>query len=200
MSEIKLFDRWSYDGIEVSDPGLEAYINLTPVIVPLSGGRHAKQQFYKSKQNIVERLINRLFVAGHKGKKHLFSSGHNVGKTFNVSNIVIDAFAIVEKKLKKNPIEVLVKGIENSAPIEEVTTFRKGGMTSREGVVTAPQRRVDLALRHMSQGTYLNSTKNSKPAAECLADELIYAYKNDMKSRAVSEKQRREKESQGARS
>ncbi len=71
--------------------------------------------------------------------------------------------------------------------------------TSREGVVTSPQRRVDLALRHIGQGTFSSSVKNRKPAAKCLADEILLAYKNDMKSKAVSERQRREKEAHGAR-
>ncbi|MCK5234208.1 MAG: 30S ribosomal protein S7 [Candidatus Aenigmarchaeota archaeon] len=199
MDEIKLFDRWQTETVKVNDEGLVSYINLDPVIVPRSGGRHAKHQFYKSKVNIVERLINRLFVAGHKGRKHKFTSGQNVGKTFGASKIVVDAFGIIEEKTKANPVEVLVRAIENSAPIEEVTTFRKGGMTSREGVVTSPQRRVDLALRHIAQGTYASSVKSRKSAASCLADEILLAYKGDMKSRAVSEKQRREKESQGAR-
>ncbi|MEA3229600.1 MAG: 30S ribosomal protein S7 [archaeon] len=199
MSDIKLFDRWSFDDIDVKDSGLVDYINLTPLMVPKTGGRFAKHQFYKSKLNIVERLVNRLFVAGHKGRKHKFSSGHNVGHTFNVSGIVTDAFEIVETKTKKNPVEVLVRAIENSSPIEEVTTFRKGGMTTREAVVTSPQRRVDLALRHITQGTYARSVKSKKSAAQCLADELILAFNNDMKSKAVSERQRREKEAHGAR-
>ncbi|NOQ56099.1 MAG: 30S ribosomal protein S7 [Nanohaloarchaea archaeon] len=197
--DIKLFDRWETEGIKVNDPGLVGYVNLKPVLVPRSGGRHAKAQFYKSKLNIVERLINRLFVAGHKGRKHKFTSGQNVGKTFTATKIVVDAFEIIEKNMKTNPVEVLVRAIENSAPIEEVTTFRRGGMTSREGVVTSPQRRVDLALRHMTQGTYASSVKSPKPAAQCLADEILNAYKNDMKSKAVSERQRREKEAHGAR-
>ncbi len=199
MDEIKLFDRWQTEGIKVEDLGLVNYINLDPVLVPRSGGRHAKHQFHKSKLNIVERLINKLFVAGHKGRKHKFTSGQNVGKTFTVTKIVVDAFGIIEEKAKVNPVEVLVRAIENSSPIEEVTTFRKGGMTSREGVVTSPQRRVDLALRHIAQGTFASSVKSKKPAAACLADEILLAFKGDMKSKAVGERHRREKEAHGSR-
>ena len=76
MPEIKLFNKWSVEGIEVLDPGLKRYINLKPVIVPrLSHGRHAKKQFYKSEVNIVERLMNHLFVPGHSGKNHKLTSG-----------------------------------------------------------------------------------------------------------------------------
>ncbi|HDD71709.1 MAG TPA: 30S ribosomal protein S7, partial [Candidatus Aenigmarchaeota archaeon] len=75
MTEIKIFGKWSTEGIEVKDPGLVRYINLEPRLLPRSGGKYAKQQFYKSKMNIVERLMNKLMVPGHRGKKHLISSG-----------------------------------------------------------------------------------------------------------------------------
>ncbi len=58
--EIKIFDKWSTEGIEVKDIGLAKYINLQPVVIPRSGGRHAKHQFHKSKMNIVERLMNKM--------------------------------------------------------------------------------------------------------------------------------------------
>ena len=60
MTEIKIFDKWPVAGIEVKDIGLAKYINLQPVLIPRSGGRYAKQQFHKSKMNIVERLMNKL--------------------------------------------------------------------------------------------------------------------------------------------
>lgn len=199
MTEIKLFNTWSTEGIKVSDPGLVNCINLNPTIVPKSGGRHAKNPFYKSKLNITERLINKMFVAGHKGKKHKFTSGHIVGTTTKTAKIVIDAFHIIEEKTKKNPVEVMVKAIENSAPFEEVLTYQRGGIFARESVVTAPQRRVDLALKHIAQGSYQRCVKTKKTAAESLSSELISAYKNDPASYAIQEKTRRDKEAMGAR-
>lgn len=198
-SEIKLFNTWSTENIKVSDPGLVKYINLSPVIVPKSGGRHAKNPFHKSKLNITERLINKMFVAGHRGKKHKFSSGHNVGTTTKTTKIVIGAFNIIEEKIKKNPVEVMVKAIENSAPLEEVLTYQRGGIFARESVVTAPQRRVDLALKHIAQGSYQRTVKKKKSAAQGLSEEIISAYKGDPASFAIQEKTRRDKEATGAR-
>lgn len=196
---IKLFNKWESTGITVRDPGIAPYINFEPILAPKTGGRHERKQFYKSKLHIVERLINKLFVAGHRGKKHKFSSGQNIGKTQRICNIVKNAFEIIESRTKKNPIEVLARAIESAAPIEEVISFQKGGIFTRESVVSAPQRRVDLALKHIAQGTYQKSVKNKKSAAECLAEELILAYNNDSKSFAINEKVRKEKEAVGAR-
>ena len=39
-TEIKLFNRWSFENLEVKDPSLIKYINLQPIIIPHSGGKH----------------------------------------------------------------------------------------------------------------------------------------------------------------
>lgn len=196
LPEMKLFGRWSTAGIQVKDAGIKDYINLDPRLVPKVYSRFmAKRQFYKSKSSIVERLINHLFVVGHKGKKHKLTSGRNVGKTGHAISAVIKGFEIIEGQTKINPVEVLVRAIENSAPLEEVISYQRGGIFVREAVVTAPQRRVDLALRHITQGTYKKSFASKKTAAQALADEIIAAYKKDSAgSYAVSEKNRRERE------
>ena len=195
---IKLFGKWSYD-VEIKDIGLSKHITLTPVLIPKTGGRHAKQQFYKSKLNIVERFLNRMFVAGHKGKKHKVTSGRNVGKTYRLLKTLREAFEIIEKKTKKNPIEILVRAIENSAPKEEVITYQKGGIVAREPVIVSPQRRVDLSLRLLVQGAYHKRHRNKNNASSVLANELILAYNNDPQCFAISEKNRREKEALSSR-
>ena len=197
-SEIKLFDKWSFEGIKVVDRGLQDYVSLHPVIFPKSGGRHAKQQFYKSKVNIVERLLNKMFVPGHRGKKHKISSKNCTGKTETNVRLLLEAFTIIEKKTGQNPIEVLVKAIENAAPIEEVLTYQRGGIFVREAVISAPQRRVDTALKHIAQGSYGKAFQNPKPASECLADELMAASRNDQGSFALAERLRREKKNKNA--
>ncbi|MFH0928748.1 MAG: 30S ribosomal protein S7 [Candidatus Aenigmatarchaeota archaeon] len=200
MSEIKLFDKWDTAGIAVEDPGLRKYINLKPVIVPRSFGRLSGKQFHKSQMHIVERLMNRLFVAGHRGKKHRVTSGMNVGKTFSVIDIVMDTFSVLEKKTGKNPVEVFVRAIENSAIREEVTAFQVGGIIVRKAVITSPQRRIDLALRLITQGSYHKAAKSPKKMNACLADELLAAYNNDSQnSFAIKGKERIEREAGGAR-
>jgi len=200
MGEIKIFGKWSTKGIEVKDPGLVKYINLEPRLFPRSGGKYAKQQFYKSKMNIVERLMNKLMVPGHRGKKHVISSGRCVGKTAIQYKIVKKAFEKIEQITKKNPIEVLVRAIENAALREEITSYQLGGIIVRRAVVTSPQRRVDRALRNIAQAAYRKSFGKKQNIVDALVDEIIAAYNNDAsKSEAIREKERIEREAEGAR-
>jgi small subunit ribosomal protein S7 len=66
--------------------------------------------------------------------------------------------------------------------------------------MTAPQRRVDLALRLIVQGSFQKATNNPKRMADTLADELYAAYNYDpQNSHAIREKERIEREAAGAR-
>ena len=84
---LKIFGKWSTD-VVVKDPGLKDYINLSAYHVPYSAGRTIGKTFWKSKKSIVERLIGKLMTAGHKGKKHYWTSGTNTGKITTVYKIV----------------------------------------------------------------------------------------------------------------
>lgn len=200
MSEIKIFDRWGVEGIEVKDFGLRKYINLQPVIIPKSSGRHSKKQFHKSKMNIVERLINKLMVPGHRSKKHVLTSGRCVGKIFIHYKIIKETFERIEQQTKKNPIEVLVGAIENVALREEITAYQVGGIILRRAVITSPQRRVDLTLSNIVQTAYRKSFGKRETMVGALTNEIIAAYNNDAsKSEAIKEKGRIEREAEGAR-
>jgi small subunit ribosomal protein S7 len=200
MGDIKIFDRWDTEGIQVRDRGLERYINLQPVIVPKTGGRNASQQFHKSHMPIVERLINKVMVPGHRSKKHVISSGRVVGKYITAYNIVKRAFETIESRTKKNPVEVLVAAIENSATREEIAAYQVGGIIVRRAVITSPQRRVDLALKIFAQTSYRRSFGKKETMEDALAEEIIAAYNNDAtKSEAIKERERIERESEGAR-
>ena len=199
MTELKLFNRWGFD-VEVNDPGLKPYINLKPIVVPKTGGRYSQQKFYKSKMNIVERFANKLMVTGHRGKKHFLSSGRNVGKTQTIFNLIKEVFEKLEKKTKKNPIEILVRAIENAALREEITSYQMGGMIVRKAVVTSPQRRVDAALTVITQSAYRKAFGKKISMADALVNEIFYAHQNDAsKSEAIKEKERIEREAGGAR-
>jgi small subunit ribosomal protein S7 len=200
MEKMKLFGKWSEEGIEVKDIGLRNYINLQPVLIPRSGGRHAKKQFHKSKMNIVERLMNKLQVPGHHGKKHILTSGRAVGKTLIHYKIVKETFERIEQQTKKNPIEILVRAIENSALREEITQYQVGGMILRRAVTTSPQRRVDLALSNIVQSAYRKSFGKKETIVDALTVEIVAASNNDAsKSEAIKEKERLEREAEGSR-
>ena len=188
MSEIKFFNRWSAEGIEVNDVGLRSYITLAPRIMPKTGARYAGNRFHKSNTFIVERLAAKLLTAGHKGKKHFMSSGHNTGKKDKALTVVENALAKCELQLKANPLQILVKAIENAAPREEVIAIEYGGARYPKAVDVAPQRRIDLALRYMVQGAYVKSFNKKKKIEDSLAEEIIAAYKLSQASNAVSKK------------
>lgn len=196
---MKIFDTWEISGIKVSDQGIEKYINLDSVLVPRSSGRNVKTQFHKSYYSIVERLMNHLLIAGHRGKKHKYSSGHNGGKAIKAYRIVFDCLKLIEDRLKKNPVEVLVKAIENAAPREEITTIEYGGARYPKSVECAPQRRIDLALRYMVQGAYAAAFGKKKKTHQALADEIINAYNLNMQSFAIAKKLELERQADSAR-
>jgi len=179
---MKLFKKWSFEEVEVNDPGLKRYVSLRPVHVPHSMGRHEHKKFRKSGMNIVERLIN-----------NLMQPGKNAGKKLRIVNIVRNTFEIVNLRTGENSIEVLVRAIQNSAPCEDTTRIRYGGIAYHQAVDISPQRRVDLALRFLTEGARKASFNNPRPLEECLAEELILAANRDMKSNAIQRKNEMER-------
>src|SRR3989338_7506007 len=101
MGEMKIFDKWDVKEVVVNDMGLINYINLSPRMTPKSSGRLSKRQFYKSKMNIVERLITKMMVPGHKSKKHFITSGRVVGRYVTTYNIVMKAFDRINERTNK---------------------------------------------------------------------------------------------------
>ncbi len=186
--EIKLFGKWSFKNVEVKDPGLQRYISLRPVVISHSMGRHEHKRFRKANVNIVERVAN-----------NLMRPGKNAGKKAKVTNVVKNALELVNLRTGKNPVEVLVKAVENSAPCEDTTRISMGGIVYHLSVDVAPQRRVDLALRHITDGARQASINNPRSIDECLAEELIMAGNKDMKSFAVAKRNEMERVAQASR-
>ncbi len=188
MVEVLAFNKWSTEGIKVDDPGLQRYITLKPKIVPKTGARYHGNKFHKSRIFIVERLINKIMVPGHKTKKHFKTSYKITGKAHTSYDIVEETFRLIEKQTKENPIKVFVKALENAAPREEIITIEYGGARYPKAVESAPQRRVDIVLRLITQGAYHRCFNSKKGIVECLAEEIINAYKLDKASNAISKK------------
>nr|MCK4930440.1 30S ribosomal protein S7 [Nanoarchaeota archaeon] len=199
MVNVLAFNKWDCSGIKVLDPGLVRYINVKPVIVPKTGARYAGNRFHKSKLFIVERLINRVMNPGHKGKKHFRTSRHCTGKGAGAVKIVEEALKIVESKTKKNPVEVLVKAVENAAPREEIITIEYGGARYPKAVEMSSQRRVDTALKFFVQGAYHKAFNKKISAEESLAREIIGAYNSSGDSLAISKKFELERQADASR-
>jgi small subunit ribosomal protein S7 len=187
--KIKLFNTWPFDDIEVRDFTLTDYINLKPIIMPMSCGRHTHKRFWKSDISIVERLINRLLAPGFldskiKGKKSSYGSG----KKSQIIKAVKTAFTLIEQVTDQNPIQVLVDAICNAAPREETTRIAMGGISYASAVDIAPQRRVDLAIKYLTQAIGKKSHNSIKKFEEIIATELIAAGRNSQNSSAVKKK------------
>ncbi len=185
---VKLFGKYTFDDVTIADPGMRRYIDLTPVNVPHSGGKHAVRQFAKAKMSVVERLINNMM----RTKKW-------TGKKLKAYKAVEDSFDLIAKKSGKNPIQLLVDALQNAGPREEVTRLQYGGISVPKAVDVAPSRRVDLALRNITTGALESSHGSKKSIAECLADEIMLASKNDMNSFSIAKKEEIERVSASAR-
>jgi small subunit ribosomal protein S7 len=177
-----LFGKWSFAGIEIADPGLKRCISLRPVYVPHSMGRHEHGRFRKAEVNVVERLVN-----------NLMRPGRSAGKKVRTINLVRNAFEIIHLRTGKNPVEILAKAVENSAPCEDTTRISYGGVVYHMAVDVSPLRRVDLALRFISEGARKVTFGNPRSYEECLAEELVLAANNDMKSEAIRKKNEMER-------
>ena len=110
---------------------------------------------YNSK--LVTKLINTIMYDGKKGV---------------AQKIVYDAFAIVESKLGRNPLEAFNDALENVMPVLEVKARRVGGSTYQVPMEVRAERRQTLGLRWIT--TY-SRTRGEKTMAERLAAEIMDA-------------------------
>ncbi len=185
-----LFEKWDMEGIKVQDQGLQKAISLKPSIAGTTMGRHEHKKFGKLDVNIVERLANDIM---HFGKKYAKNAGRMGGKKQRSLKIVQAALDIIALKTGQNPVAVLVKAVENTAPNEDTTRIAYGGVVYHVAVDIAPSRRVDLALRFMSEGLREAAFANTRSVEEILADEIIMAANNETNSFAIKKKNEQER-------
>lgn len=182
-----MLEKYDIDTVKIEDKGLERYINLQSSGFFL-GAPHANKLFGKSKISIIERLINNLM------KTEVYT-----GKKTKAYKAVRSAFEIMEKRTKENPVQTLIDALQYAAPKEETTRLRFGGISVPKAVDIAPQRRLDIALRNICQGSLNASHKNKKRIEFCLADEIIKASKNDPASFSIAKKNDLERVARSAR-
>jgi len=198
--QLKLFERWDLSEVVVHDKGLEKYVNLSPIVLPHTGGRHANKPFAKQRTNVVERLINNMM------RYELYT-----GKKSKAIKVVRQAFEIIEETTKKMPVQVFVDALQKAAPREEITRLRFGGISVPRAVDIAPSRRLDLALRNICEGAVLatfkagaskktaEKEKGYEPISQVLAQEILAASRGEMTSSAIAKKEEIERVAQSAR-
>ncbi len=194
----KIFDLYDMEEVKVTDVALQPYINIQPKLLIKSHGRNVGK-FTQTKVNIIERIANRLAVPGHVGKKHKIITSHSSGKYGKNMQTLINTLKIIADKKKTNPVQVLVKAIENGSPRDEITTIEYGGARYPQAVDVSPLRRVNLAIRWMVQGAFQKSFGKKSKMAETLAKEIIAASEGSMDSYAVNKKTEAEKQADSAR-
>jgi small subunit ribosomal protein S7 len=94
------------------------------------------------------------------------------GKKSTATRIVYDAFAMIEQRVKRNPVEVFEDAIKNTSPTLEVKPRRVGGATYQVPVEVQFERRTSLAVRWILAAA---RSRPGKTMAEKLAGELMDA-------------------------
>jgi small subunit ribosomal protein S7 len=199
----KLFDKYPMENIEIRDKSIAQVVTLNPIVIPHSSARNAKRTLGKAKVNVVERLANKLMRGGTGEKtsgKVIRTKGRLQGKKFQVLKAVEDAFEIVERETKENPVQMLIRALENSAPCEDVTRVSYGGVSYQIAVDISATRRLDMALRNIALSALMGTFKKKKSLADSLASEIIYTSKGDVQnSYAIRKKDETERMARSAR-
>lgn len=178
QQEIKLFNKWSFEDVEVKDISLVDYVQVrSPVFVSHTAGRYASKRFRKAQCPIIERLTNSLMM-----------NGRNNGKKLKAVRIVKHALEIINVVTEQNPLQVVVDAVVNSGAREDSTRIGSSGTVRRQAVDVAPLRRVNTAVSLLTIGARESSFRNVKTIAECLAEELINAAKGSSTSYAIKKK------------
>ncbi|KAG4130186.1 hypothetical protein ERO13_D09G127266v2 [Gossypium hirsutum] len=153
--EVKLFNRWSFEEVQVADISLSDYIGVQAskhaTYVPHTAGRYSVKRFRKAQCPIVERLTNSLMM-----------HGRNNGKKLMAVRIVKHAMDIIYLLTDQNPIQVIVDAIINSGPREDATRIGSAGVVRRQAVDISPLRRVNQAIYLLTTGARESAFRNIK--------------------------------------
>ncbi len=98
------------------------------------------------------------------------------GKKSTAQKVVYNAFDILEKKYKQDPLVVFDTAIRNLGPSLEVKSRRIGGATYQVPREVRGERKLALSFRWVLAAA---RAKKGKPMAEKLSEELILASKNE---------------------
>ncbi len=190
-ADFKMFGKWDTKDVKVSDITLANKLAFEPRLIPHSFGRKVRKTFQRQEMNVVERLINKIMRSG-QGKRKL--SGKYIrgrgscGKKMQAMKIVQDAFDMVYAQTNENPVQVLIRAVENASPREDVTRLKKGGVAYTQAVDVAPLKRADESIKNIALAGFYGSFNTNTSAAEALAKEIVLTAKNDNNSQSMKRK------------
>lgn len=194
----KIFGLYDMNEVSVSDAALKPYLNIESKLLLKSHGRNISK-FGNAKTHIVEKIAAHLHVPGHVGGKQKTITSWSSGKYNRNMKTMLETLQIIHERTKQNPVQVVVKAIENGSPKDETTTIEYGGARYPQAVDVSPLRRINLATRWIVQGAYQKCFGKKKKMAESLANELILASQGNMESYTMSKKNDAEKQADAAR-
>ena len=97
------------------------------------------------------------------------------GKKSICTNVLYDAMDKLKAKTDKDPLEVLLKALENVKPVVEVKSRRVGGATYQVPVEIRDSRREALAMRWIIEAA---RNRSGHGMADTLSAELLDAFNN----------------------
>ena len=113
----------------------------------------------KHKNLVLSKLVNKLMLDGKKS---------------TAQRVVYDAMDILSKRVSDSePLETLLKAVDNVKPRIEVRSKRVGGATYQVPMEVSRRRQQSLAIRTIVENA---RGKKGKPMAQRLADELFDAF------------------------
>jgi small subunit ribosomal protein S7 len=98
------------------------------------------------------------------------------GKKLKAEKIVYEALEEIADRVKKPPVEILTKAVNNVRPLLEVKSRRIGGATYQVPMEVNEERGKAIALRWIRN---FAKAKKGKPMQVKLAGELLDAYKGE---------------------
>lgn len=126
------------------------------------------------------KAIQREILPDPKYKSVLLSKFVNCvmkrGKKSTAEKIVYGALEILGEKTKKDPIEIFTEAIDNSRPLVKVVSRRVGGSNYQIPTEVTEKAGIAIAFRWIISVSRGRSEKSMK---ECLAGELLAAYKKE---------------------
>ncbi len=135
-TEVMLFGKWSFQGVQCKDLSLMNYLQVknvkAQVYLPHTAGRYQSKSFKKATCPIVERLLNSLMMKGRNNGKKQMALHH-----------VKSALEIVHLVTGENPLQVLIDAISHGGAREDSTRIGSGGVVRRQAVDVSPLRRVN---------------------------------------------------------
>ena len=98
------------------------------------------------------------------------------GKKFLAQKIIYETIDLVEKNLKKDPVLIFEKALENISPRVETKPTRVGGATYQVPYEVNEKRAKFLAMKWILTEA---KKKKGKSMAKKLSDEIVLASKNE---------------------